>query len=227
MDITALVISADEPQLERCLASVHGNFDKVIHVNNISPECDAFNQGIEQVRTKWMAKIDGDFILYNGAREIIESKMRKRNSSIYTYTFGLYDWFLQANILGCAVSRTDLLRKFKYQNVLHNDKVTGMAIEADGWKRSKPGKRGVIIGTHCEDPDEFQVFRRCYTLGCKYKWHYFYIDLHRLYEETGNSLYEFGIRALDHGARRRYYPTSHDITLDRKLYEDFCSGNYS
>jgi hypothetical protein len=222
-----VIISADEPQLERCLASVHKQFDLVVHVNNVSPECDAFNQAVEQVQTKWMAKIDGDFILYDNAREVIEGNMHKRNSNIYTYTFGLFDAFFRSPILGCAVSRADLLRKFKYADVLHNDRVTGRAIEADGWSRRVPGKRGIIIGTHCDDPDLFQVFRRCYTLGCKYAKRYFWTDLHRLWKETGDPRYELGIRAMEYGATRRHYPTSHNINFDRTVYEEFRRRYYS
>ena len=78
-----------------------------------------------------------------------------------------------------------------------------------------------VIATHFEGADEFQIFRRFYCQGVKYGHRYTKKVLNKLHREDGNGIYDFAIRALDFGTRRKYYPTSHSVDFDRKMFEEF------
>lgn len=223
--IGAFIVSAGEPQVERCIMAVNNQtvpFSRIIHMADIVPEHKAFNNGMRLCDNEWVMKIDGDMVLYENVVETVTEYMQKNNDdNVFVYSFGLLDGFLQAPICGCAVFRRSLFVQVPYPNVLSNDSYSGKKIERMGYVRKTPYKDGLNIETHCENPDEFQVFRRCYTHGVKYgKW-YMLRRLHVLYKNTGNELYLTASKALLFGTEKRIYPTSHNIEFDKKMYEEF------
>lgn len=221
--IGALIVSAGEPQLERCLHAVNNQtipFSHIVHINNIVPESVAFNTGIEASTDEWIMKIDGDMILYSNAVEIALFNMSSENN-IYAYSYGLFDEFLQTPICGCNVLSRSAFQLVKYQNVLANDIYTGRKLRRLGFIRKALDKQGILIGTHCPNPDEFQIFRRFYSNGVKHGKRFFGRHLHRLYQETGNILYKFAFESLMFGTVERSYPTSHNLDFDRQMFEKF------
>lgn len=221
--IGALIVSSDEPQLERCLQAVKGQtvpFSSITHINNIIPENVAFNKGMEKAVENWVLKIDGDMILYPNALEII-SPYVKDDMNIFMYSFGLFDTFLNAPIMGCGVFLRPLFQFFRYKNVLANDSRTGRKLLRLGYSRKT--FRRILIGTHCSEPDEFQIFRRFYTTGVKYGKKMENI-LSGLHKRTNSPLYILAIEAMTLGANKRYYPTSHNINFDRELFDEYKRG---
>ena len=62
----ALIVSVDEPQLERCLESVRNQtvpFSRIVHINGVVPQHRAIRKGIRKTSDEWVMKIDGDMIL--------------------------------------------------------------------------------------------------------------------------------------------------------------------
>jgi len=219
--ITALIISVDEPQLPRCLEAVRNQtvpFSDIIHMNNVSPENIAFNSGIFRVQTDWFVKIDGDMILYPNALELAFGEFGEMQDGVYCYNFLLYDVFLEVNLRGCGVMNTEICRKVPYPNMLGNDLWFGKKLRTMGYKKvnCKP-----IIGTHFDNPDELQVFRRFFCHGIKHNNRYVYNPLRIHYEKTSNSLYQLGLKALEFGIEKKKYPSSHNINFDKKMFEEF------
>lgn len=220
--IEALVISCQESQLERCLRSVRNQtvpFSNIVHIDNVVPESDAFNKGMKMITGEWTMKVNGDFILYPNAVEMALGYISKDDASIYN--FGLFDTFLKTPIACCNVQKSELFEKVSYPNMLTNDTWSGRKLLRMGFKLRDLFLEGIVIGTHFEDPDEFQIFRRFYTRGTKTMVRVWRNQLTKLYDDTKDPKYELAINALDFGAEKRYYPTSHNIDFDRKMFGEF------
>lgn len=220
--IEALIISCQEPQLERCLQSVRNQtvpFSNIVHIDNVVPESEAFNKGMKMIIGEWTMKVNGDFILYPNAVEMALGYISNDDASIYN--FGLYDTFLKTPIACCNVQKSDLFEKVRYPNMLTNDSWSGRKLLRMGFKLRDLFLEGIVIGTHFEDPDEFQIFRRFYTRGTKSGVGIWKNQLTKLYNDTKDSKYEFAIKALKFGSEKRHYPTSHNIDFDREMFEKF------
>lgn len=225
-EIGALIISAEEPQVEQCVAAVNNQtipFSSIVHIENVVPESVAFNSGIRLATDKWVVKINGDMILYENAMETIVANMLPIDN-VFVYNYMLFDEFIKAPIYGCSVMLRSAFQKVRYPNMITNDVYTGKKIQKSGMKKVSP--EGVIIGTHCLNPDDFQVFRRFYSFGVKHSKvrrpmkH----RLQHLYNETNNLQYLLAVESLNLGSFKRTYPGSHNIEFDRKIYNEFIKG---
>ncbi len=219
--IEALVISCGEPQLERCIDSINKQtvkFSNIIHIKNVIPEHLAFNTGIEKIEDGWFMKIDGDMILYENALETVITYLKYNTENIFMFSFGLFDEFLQENTMGCNIYNTKLIQTIGYENKLLNDRIVIKKLSEMNYIRYRKGR--VIIGTHCSEPDTFQVFRRFYTAAVKYG-SVFIEKLNILYQKTQNPLYQVAIDASHLGRKSRYYPTSHNLEFDKKLFNEY------
>lgn len=226
MKIGALIISVNEPQLERCLESVRNQtvpFSNITHINNIIPESVAFNTGLKTVTDELVMKIDGDFILYNSAVETAMSLIPEEDPTVYVYNFRVYDAFFKGNIRGIGIMRCSVCRKVRYPNMLSDDLWFGKKMTRLGFIKKNCAP---VIATHFEDADEFQIFRRLYCQGVKYGHRYTRKVLKQLYRNTGDPVYDFSLRALDFGVRKKYYPTSHNVDFDRKMFEEFNDNHH-
>lgn len=230
--IDALVISVKEPQIDRCLEGVRNQtvpFEKITHVDSIVPESEAFKRGMGMMNGEWLMKIDGDMILNNNAVEIVTRYMNSdKDDKICGYYFGLYDTFLEVDMGFCGVLRTKV-----YQSVSENrrdrlseERETINELRKQGWAVRKLPK--IIIGTHFDKPDEFQVFRKFYCSGVRANDNGFDIDrMTMLLDKTGDPLYSLGLKAIAFSkAKNRSYIGSRNIDFDRKLFEEFkLNGN--
>lgn len=222
--IEALIISCCEPQLERCINSINKQtikFSNITHIENIIPEHLAFNTGIEKIKDDWFMKIDGDMVLYENALEIVISYLKNNTENVFMFSFGLFDEFLQENTMGCNIYNTKLIQNIKYENLLVNDRIAVKKLSKLNHIRHKKNK--VIIGTHCSEPDDFQVFRRFYTVSVKYG-KVFVIKLNELYQKTKNPLYQVAIDASYLGRKSKYYPTSHNLEFDKILFNEYLES---
>lgn len=224
LEIEALVVSAGEPQLKRCLQAVREQtvpFSNVVHVNNVTPESVAFNTGMSLTTNKWVMKIDGDFILYPNAVEMVVNSMHDADD-VFMFAYVLDDAFLRLPIWGCGVYRRDFYTKIvRYPNMLTNDEWAGKKLRRLGYRNCRPLGAETPIATHCEDPDEFQVFRRFFTRGVKGGRRYVWAQLEKLHAQTQNPLYQLAMQAVEFGIEKGHYPTSHNLEYDKKLYEEF------
>jgi len=226
----ALIISVNEPQLDRCLVSVRNQsvpFSNIVHVNCVIPEYAAFNQGMAQTTDRWVMKIDGDFILYDTAVEDAAKYMEATDSNgVCGYFFGLYDTFLECKIGFCSVLRTKVYKEFQYQDKLSNDRMASRVVRKKVWKIRK--QMSVVTGTHFDHPDEFQVFKRFYTQRLKYPYSSFVkIRMAELLAKTGNELYDIGLKAGEFADKCKGYPGSHNLVFDRQLFEEFQHENHT
>ena len=223
--IGALLISSNEPQLEQCLTSINNQtvpFASVVHMDNIIPESVAFNKGLGMSPDKWVMKINGDMILQENAVETALHHMVD-NDKVFTYNYILFDSFIKANIYGCSVLLKSAYQLVRYPNMLSNEFYAGKKIQKSGLLKIAP--EGVIIGTHCLNPDDFQVFRRFYSFGVKHSKLHMSRRLKILYEETKNIQYRLALEALYLGFSKKHYPSSHNIDFDKQVYNNFIKEN--
>lgn len=226
--IDACVRSVGEPQLEKCLESVRNQtvpFANIIHVDRVSPEVEALRALLRQVKSEWMMLIDGDMILHDDATKISQSYIdRETDISVVEYQFGLYDSFLERVINSCRVSKVDAIKSVRSKDRMENDYSIVRQMEDRGMKcvRLWQGKSPVVIGTHFENPDEFQIFLRHYHAGVLRTKVTMRI-LNELYNSTKDSKYNFAIRAMNYGLSKGYkkYPGSRDVNYDRNEFEKF------
>lgn len=227
--IDALVISVGEPQLERCLESVRKQtlpFNKITHLDSVIPESEGFKRGINMIQNEWVMKIDGDMILNKNAVEIATKTIEENgNNHVCGYYFGLHDTFLNVDMGFCGALRTKLYQSVseKRRDRLSEDRETINELRKLGWIAKKLLRKGVIIGTHFDNPDEFQVFRRFYCSGVRANDNTFEINqMTKLLEETKNPLYSLAIEAIKFAKKKnRYYIGSRNLDFDRQLFGEF------
>ena len=221
-----MINSADDPQLPRCLEAVRNQtvlFSKIIHKNNICPAAESYNQGMAETTGEWVMHIIGDMILDLDGIERITGYMERDNSDrISGYYFGLYDTFLNCKIGYVGVLRGSLYRTLRFENSYMCDVKIVNKLRSEGWEIRKT--LNFLVGTHFDNPDEFQVFKRCYVHGIRYadkpevslKW-----KLIELQKKENNSLYKLGIGAVEFAERKKFYPGSHNLIFDRENYEEY------
>ncbi len=221
----ALVISAGEPQLERCLEATRNQtipFSNVVHVSDVVPQHVAFNTGIKKIVDEWVMKVDGDMVLYDNAVETV-SDCISNNGDASIYIFAVYDDFMTGQMIGCKVYKTEMVKSIEHPDRLKNDLWIEKKIRHKGGKVSK--YRRVIIATHAENPDEFQIFRRFYVYGVKYgKGCGAWSNISKQFCNTGDERYAFAMKSLEFGMEKREYPGSHNIEFDKKMYDEFKNG---
>ena len=229
IELDALVLSVGEPQLERCLTAVRNQkipFKNIIHMENVIPENEANNRGLQLVKSEWVAKIDGDIVLYPNATDTMISHMEKYNGDrISSYHFGLYDPFIRYIIGATSVFRTELFKARKQPDKLGGSgggRIVNQLMR-EGWETKRFTRRRVVVGVHFDKPDEFQVFRRYYCDGARANDNGFNIRrMTKFYEETHDPLYLLALEAIKFAkSKNRAYIGSRNIEYDRKLFEEF------
>lgn len=229
--IQAIIISCGDPQFERCLKSVQNQsvpFARIDVIKDVIPEAKAQMVSYDFLEYQWAFYIGGDFILYKDANEIALEYIKK-NPGNHEYNFGLWDKFMRRQICCCTVFESEMHKNARYNDELFNDvRACEDMASRYRYKRVVPSKQGIIVGTHFDKPDAFQVFRRFYSRGVKFSTHpkgpyrFLVRQLNILMRNTNKKhLYRLAIAAYNYGFRKRYYPSSHNITLDKELYEKF------
>lgn len=226
--IDACIRSVGEPQVKRCLDSANNQtfpFANVIHVDGIFPEVEALRALLRQVKSEWMMLIDGDMILSDHAVKTAQYFIdRETDESVVEYQFGLYDEFIKRVINSCRVSKVDAIKSVQTRDWIGNDLNIVGQMEKTGKKcvRLWKGINAVVIGTHFEDPDEFQIFVRYYHAGILRTPRTMEL-LVALYELTKDSRYDFAMKALTYGLNKRYkeYPGSRNVNYDKMEFEKF------
>jgi len=225
--VEALLLSVDEPQLSRCLESMHNQtvpFTNIVHINNVVPQSEAYNQGIRQLTDRWFVHTAGDVCLSLDAVEQCVKVIEDNNDEkVAGHLFSLWDSFLKLDWGGIGVFKTDVYRKFRIRNRLANDRILGKRMDRRGWTFKR--HNGIYLGTHFDSPDEYQVFRRFFVAGLKYngkRLSEMNETLENLYHKTNDLLYLTAKRAIEFAAYKHgLYPGSHNIEFEREMWEEF------
>lgn len=228
ISIQALVKTCGEPQIPRCLEAVWGQnrpYDKITISEMVVPESEARRRLVADLTCDWFMTVAGDMILNPDATQIAEDHILKYQKEFMAFRFGLWDGFLDAPICCCSAVKSKLYASYEFRNELSNDTMWGRHCKKQGWKGLKRDKK-IFIGTHCEDPDDFQVFRRFYSRGVKAgrKGNNKNLQKHlgifnKLFSKTGNKQYRLAMRAIKLGFEWKFYPTSHNLKFDRFLFD--------
>lgn len=235
MDLAAVIMAVNEPQLERCLLSVHEQdeycFSEIVYINNVIPEFEAHRRALERVKSDWGIWIGGDFILYPDAIQTVLNYMKSNPPDGRTsqYNFGLFDTFLHRIIGNCSVRYHPAFRLFPEEDILGNDMDVTLRLDNAGWNRFRPIAQGICLGTHFDQPDEFQIFRRFFCRGAKAKRtrgmkRGLYISrLKKRLKIENDPEIQLAIDSFNLGLKHGYRG-SHDINYERQLYLQWKMG---
>ena len=197
--IECVVIAVDEPQLDRCLHAVHAQdrpFDRVRLVNNVAPVARAYNQAMADIEYARVMLVGGDMILYpHAARYALNLTMEE--DGVYAWGFGLWDPFIQKTICCTRVYPGAVPSRYPYRDVLRCDLAAMAAAKRDGLREVLMLQ--VALGTHFEDPDAAQVFRRFYVRGQKPRAEHYRRLLLKMKKKTGDRRYDIALDALSRG----------------------------
>jgi len=226
MTIEAMVISAGQPQLDRCLASVQNQtvpFDSVVHIENVVPNSKAFNRGISESTSDWIFHIGGDFVLFPNAVEIATKYVNQENNDILCgYFFGLKDTFLQCDLGWAGVYRRSAWKDEPLRDTKWDDRGIPNRLRSKGWRFKKLLHKGLFLATHFDNPTAFQVFGRFYFHGCKFHDNSSVRNMMTdLFMRTGLPLYAIGLKAIDFAKTHNTYPGSPNMDYNKKMYGEF------
>ena len=226
-----MITSLDDPQLNRCLDSVHNQtvpFSNVVRVHNVCPADKAFSDALGKTVEEWVMYLGSDMILDLDALEkIIQFIKRSADDKVIGYFFGLWDTFLDCRIGYVGVLKASV---YKLEKISGNhagwDGELHRRLKRKGWKASMNFR--FLVGTHFDRPDEYQVFRRFYLHGVRFN-HRKPIQekLAFLLNDTGNHLYQVALDALNYATVKNFYPGSHNLEFDRDNYESFSRHSHS
>jgi hypothetical protein len=203
-------------------------FANIVHIDGISPEYAAHNLGVMNLQSEWAYNVNGDTILLPNAVELALERLEKDKDEpwadrVYTYNFGLYDAFERRVIAGCAFFRASFSKSVPYSNKLTNDRLTRPRMEKKGYiaKHFEYGSERIVVGTHIEGYDDFQIFRRFFALANKNGWEKTEIKLQGLCNARGGSRFRYAWEAFQFGRKMNNYRSSHNINFDREMFELF------
>ncbi len=223
-DISAIILSVDEPQLEQCLRSARSQgFSKVVHVNNVAPQAEAYRQALQQIDTEWYLLLGGDMILHNNAMQRAQKAIT--DPEVCQYQFALWDSFLKIPIYGCPLNQTKAIQSVGIKTKIGNDVDLVSQLKSKGWQRIRFSKE-IPIGTHFKNPNEYQVFSRFRVRGYKSidrpKEYAFYMEILKdQFRRTKDPLYQAAISAFLYGRKIPYPANGHDFLSDRQEYEQW------
>ena len=243
--IIATIMSVGEPQLEHCLISLtlqQRLFDDVIHVRDVSPSSAAYNKILDALKDRgfsggWMVLISGDMVLYPDICRRMFELAKDAPINVGSYHYGLWDPFLGQNICCLKLQRIEAYGDVYRSDALRDDVENDREVRAHGWKQvllcekhpKIPGLLGdgEIGGTHFQNPDEFQVFRRFRVRGAKDRLHgnrkrALRKLLKNLHNKHGNPLHQLAIDAFDYGLEHDDLDgQSLNVGNERRIFSDF------
>ncbi len=225
MNVEGLLLSYKDPQLGKCLEAIKNQtiqFSKLTHIAEVSPMHRAWNKAWESITEEWVGWLDGDVILYPNAVETLKNYAKPAmNERICSWSLGLYDPFLKMTDNFFCLIRSSVYRNYQAMNKASWDRYMGSWVKKGGWETRKD--QSIIVGTHFEDPNDFQVFVRFFRLPQKYKNQVSWMKSHlnKLLDNSGNHLYRVALNAIIFGAKKMNYPGSYCAEFDQEMFAEF------
>jgi hypothetical protein len=238
--IEAVIISVDEPQLDRCIESVNNQivkFNNVRHLNKVLPVAKAFNEAFSKSEYPYVLPVFGDVILKKDALATMLRYINgyKPQDKIYNFRFGVFDTFTHEFLKGMRVHRTKVSSLIPYSeeelrdDVIARDKAIEMGFKEHCFFYDKQ----VVIGTHFDRPSEKQVYVRFYIDGCKTRKTY--TETGRMFDRTKQQLYclsqaipdplyKVALQAWDEGYKNFDYDFSHNYKIEQQIYKRYLES---
>jgi len=225
LNVEAIVISTDEPQLPRCVESVATQtipFSKVTHINNVVPEHVAFNYAMKIATEEWAMMLGGDFILYPHALALFIDAAECNTPKTFLHTFRLWDGIVGRNVPSVAVLKPDVMRIHRNRNLIRDDWEAIHRLQEMGWERVD--HKHLIAGTHCENPSDFQIFNRFFIAAIKFGEKTIEHSLNRVRAYLGEEKYRIALDAVGYGREVGRYPGSHNANFDKEVHERYLKS---
>lgn len=223
INVEAFLSSMNDPQLDRCLESIEKQtvpFSKLTHISGISPASETWNKGWESVTDEWVAILDGDMILYPDALENSLNYMKTRmDPGVCLYCFSLYDPFIEVVDNMFCIARSSVYKNIKAPNKLSFDRYVGAKVKKLGWRYLK--HLSLIVGTHFENPTEYQIFTRFSRIHKKYHMRHVRWAEKRLRDLLDRTKDPFYHVALDSMKCTAEYFGSYNVEFDNKRFDEF------
>jgi hypothetical protein len=180
---------------------------RIQEVVNVAPMSAAFQQMVDQCETPFLIEVDEDMILDPGSLRRMVYEIMISGPTIAGIAFPLVDPHAGQEILGCKVFRTEVLRKFPFNDTYscERDQMDRMR-EAGYVVIHRPLNAGDAVGRHEVGHDPRTVYERYFRLAQKgrrfgYTWIPPLVEKFwkRLSTRTGEPRDLWGLVGLIHG----------------------------
>lgn len=196
-DVTAVVLTVDEPYTQRALASVERQaipVAEVVVVRGTVPFHRALNEGAARVRTPYFVQVDADMVL----DPTCCAELRACVAEGVGVAIGHLRDPLLGRVAGIKLFRTSCFEHERFPDSVSPDTDFGNAIARRGWSTvyalkvpAMAGDRLHVFGEHAPDYTPLYTFRKYALVGARHR-----------YRRAAASLRELvrGLRASRHPA---------------------------
>ena len=163
-EVTVFVIAIEKGKnYNACLEALNNQTVdfKLEKILDISPMSKAFNQMLTKCETPYFIQCDEDMILKPNAVEYMHTIMLKNKPTTATLLFALHDVYEDGKIRGIRINRTEVLKKYPFQDTLACENNQKLAMAKDGYVT---GIDGMIMGDHSPYWTNCGIFQRYYNM---------------------------------------------------------------
>lgn len=163
-DVTVFVIAVEKQKnYKACLEALNNQTVdfKLDIIENYSPMSEAFNQMLIRCTTPYFVQCDEDIILKPEAINHMHTVMLKNKPTTAVLLFHLHDIHDNRTIRGVRINRTEVLKKYPFQDTLACENNQKIAMAKDGFI---VGIDGIIMGDHSPYWTNYSIFQRYYNM---------------------------------------------------------------
>lgn len=241
-NLTIVLMTCGEITEKTCLWAIESFRHKVefFEVRNVTPQIKALNQMVDRVETDFFIPLDADMVLYHNAYGRIRNALLRNQDkeNWHSILFPLWDTLTQRNILALKILRTEIMKKYPFEesatpDVQHFQKLTDAGYDCvNDYLETKPIGNHVVMGHHfCYHKyrDLYQTYR-ChdfewdsgaffggYDLKSRAKLHYDYFF--KQWVETENPDYLSSIAGMMDGILSPVENRSKDLSEREYIFE--------
>jgi len=163
-DVTVFVIAVEKKKnYQACLLALKNQTVdfKLDIIEDIAPMSDAFNQMMIRCKTPYFIQCDEDIILKPEAVNNMHTSMLKNEPTVSTLLFSLYDVHMNRKIKGVRINRTEILKKYPFEDTLCCENTQKIALLNDGFTTINDRR---VMGDHCPYWSNYTIFQRYYNM---------------------------------------------------------------
>jgi hypothetical protein len=226
-DVTAVVLTIDEPYAQRALESVERQIPAVADVIVVSgtvPFHRALNEGAARVRTAHFVQVDADMIL----APTCCSDLRACVAEGVGVVIGHLRDPLLGRVAGIKLFRADCFEHERFPDSISPDTDFGNAIARRGWttiyaiKHPRPPVELLhVFGDHEPDYTPLYTFRKYELLGARHRHRRAALSLLNLFRALHASRHIAAPFALIGAARGISLPARNDLLAPHRVGADF------
>jgi len=172
-DLTIFIIATTgNPNYSECIRGIRSQtaVDKgagIVEIRDVAPMSAAFQQMIEQCRTRFYVQIDCDMVMEPDATEAMLEFMRTQQDKTAFAVFLLHDPHVGMDIQGVKIYDHAIMAKYPYNlDIISCEKEQLERLRADGYRIAE---ERIVMGVHSPHWTPELIFERYFDLMEKWK----------------------------------------------------------